>query len=139
MSELSPPFVVCEGGDLIAFDRQEDVESDIEAYDVRDGGLEFFDANGQPLVATVDGHRVHLHAHPAAVPEPERLEARLRSYFTALGARRPRFAAYVHAADRATSLHELLELRLKLSNEPRYGWRSWIRGRLGGKDDDVSA
>jgi hypothetical protein len=130
MSELTPPFVVREGGDLIAFDRLEDVESEIEAYDV--GRLEFFDADGRPLVATVDGYRVHLHADPEATPEPERLEAMLRSYFAGLGVRQLRFADYASAANRATSLHELLQLRLKLSNEPRYGFWSRIRQSLGG-------
>ncbi len=129
MSELTPPFVVREGGDLIAFDRLEDVEAGIEAYDV--GRLEFFDADGRPLVATVDAYRVHLHADPEATPEPERLETMLRRYFAGLGTRRQRFAEYARAAERATSLQELLQLRLKLSNEPRYGFWSRIHRRLG--------
>jgi hypothetical protein len=139
MSEFERPLVVCDGGDLIVFDRLEDLESQIEAYDVRAGRYEFFDGDGKPLVASVDGYRVHLHADPTAVPERERLEARLRSYLTALGARRPRLAGYAHAAERATSLQELLELRLKLSKEPRYGFWCGVRRRLGGNEDEVSA
>jgi hypothetical protein len=120
MSELKSPFVVSDGGDLMAFRRLKDVESQIEAYDA--GGYEFFDANGQRLVATLDGHRVQLHLARSPAPEPERLEAMLRSYFAGLAARQQRFAAYASAADRAASLHELLELRLRLSNEPGGFW-----------------
>ena len=102
MSDLTSPFVLREGDDLIAFDSLENLESAIEAYDV--GKLEFFDANGRPLVATVDGYRVHLHADPEATLEPERLEAMLRSYFAGLGARQQRFARYTNAAEHVTSL-----------------------------------
>jgi hypothetical protein len=130
MSKLTPPFVVRERGDLIVFDRLEDIESQVEAYDV--GSCEFFDANGQRLVSSVDGYRVQLHPDPKSTPEPDRLEAMLRSYLGGLGVRRPRFADYASAANRATSLHELLQLRLKLSNEPRYGFWSRIRQRFDG-------
>lgn len=139
MSELTPPFVVCEGGDLIAFDRLEDVESAIEAYGVREDTLEFFDATGGRLRATVDGYRIRLHRDPAVAPEPERLEVMLRSYFAGLGARGQRFAGYASAADCATSLHELLELRLKLSNEPRYSFCARVRRSLRGHEGGVSA
>jgi hypothetical protein len=136
MSELESPFVVSDGGDLMAFNRLEDVESQIEVYDV--GAYEFFDASGQRLVATLDGYRVHLHAARGAAPEPERLEALLRSYFAGLAARRQRFAAYGSAADRAASLHELLELRLELSNEARGFW-SRLRRKSRGRGDVSSA
>jgi hypothetical protein len=135
-SKLTPPFVVSEGGDLIAFDTLKHVESEIAAYDVE--SLEFFDATGRRLAATVEGYRVALGADVDAKPEPERLESMLRSYFAGLGAREQRFASYATAADRASSLHELLELRLKLSSEPRHRFRSRARRKLGGHDDEVS-
>ncbi|HEV7584660.1 MAG TPA: hypothetical protein VGO14_02665 [Solirubrobacteraceae bacterium] len=135
MSEINPPVVVCEGNDLTAFKRLEDVESHIEAYDV--ASHEFFDSRGQRLLATADGYRVELHPDPEATPEPERLETLIRSYFSRLGTRRPRFADYASAADHAASLHELLDLRLKLSDEQRYGFWSGVRQRLiGHKSSD---
>lgn len=133
MSDLTSPFVLREGDDLIAFDSLENLESAIEAYDV--GKLEFFDANGRPLVATVDGYRVHLHADPEATLEPERLEAMLRSYFAGLGARQQRFARYTNAAEHVTSLQALLQLRLKLSSEPRFPLWARLCQRLGTRDD----
>jgi hypothetical protein len=129
MSELESPFVVSDGGDLMVFHRLEDVESQIETYDA--GGYEFFDANGQRLVAMLDGHRVQLHADRNAAPEPERLEAMLRSYFAGLAAREQRFARYASAADRTVSLRELVELRLRLSNEARGFW-SQLRHKMKG-------
>ena len=135
MPELKPPFVVSEGRDLMAFDRLDDVESHIEAYDVRKGTLEFFDANGQRLEATVDGYRVHVHLDRELKPEPERLEAMLRRYFAGMGARRTRFASYASEAEHASSLQELLELRLKLSNEPRFPLWARFCQRLGIRND----
>jgi hypothetical protein len=129
MPELEAPFVATDGRDLMAFRRLKDVESQIEAYDA--GRYEFFDANGQRLAATLDGHRVQLDLARKAAPEPDRLETMLRSYFAGLAAREQRFEPYASAADRTVSLRELVELRLRLSNEARGFW-SQLRHKLKG-------
>ena len=119
MARLVGPYVVVEGKDVTAFERLQDVESAIEAVDV--AGYEFFDATGRRLAASVEGYRVRLYADPKAAPEPERLETALRDYFAGMAAKHERFAGYEKAADRARTLSDLLDLRIRLSNEPRFG------------------
>jgi len=126
MNDLKSPFVANDRGDVIAFDDLDTMCGDIEAIDA--SKMELFDATGRPLRAVVEGYKWHIDEHRVGDPEPDRLTDILRGYFARLPDQLAGFSARAVAA---SSLEELLQLRIELSGAPDPGrWsklfrRSW--------------
>lgn len=113
MEHLRPPFVANDRGDVVAFQDLATMYADIEAIDA--SKIELFDATGRPLRAVIEGYKWHIDEHHAGDPAPERLTDVLRDYFFRLPIELGEFSA---RAVRATSLEQLLQLRIELSMAP---------------------
>jgi hypothetical protein len=116
MNRLPTPLVANYGGDVFAFDDLEAMQADIEAFDA--SKIELFDATGRPLRAVVEGYKWHVDEYWTGDPDPDRLTDILRDYFSRLPAALAEFSARAVAA---TSLDDLLQLRIELSVAPDPG------------------
>lgn len=123
---MVPPFVVSDRGDVYVVNDLQAMYAQVEAIDA--STMEFFDAAGRPIRVIVEGYKWHVDQHGADVPAPDRLVGILRDYFARLPAALTGFSARAAAA---TSLDELVQLRLELAAAPDPGrWsrlfkRSW--------------
>ena len=111
--DMMPPFVGSEDGDLWLFEKIESPGVEIADID----SMEFFDAEGRPLLIRVDANRVHLEVGVATEKQPERLEALIRGYFRRLP---PKDQVYSARVTDTSSLSELVSLLRDLQAEGHY-------------------
>lgn len=127
MDRLRSPFLANDRGDVYVYDTLEAMRADIEAIDA--SKIEFFDADGRPIRVIVEGYKWHIDEHSADPPAPDRLTDILRDYFARLPEELADFSARASAA---SSLDELLRLRIDLSDFPDPGrWSRLFRRKWG--------
>ena len=112
MTELTPPYLLSEDGDVDVFPTLEAMSSYVEVYDL--DRYEFFDSVGCCLTASADGYQVVIAPNPDGRADPDHLEDLLRTYFLRLSST---FKPYVERAQRAETLAELVKLRSQFEEE----------------------
>ena len=127
MSELTPPFVGSDRGDVYVYDDLSAMYGRIEAVDA--SSMDLFDATGRPLRVVVEGHTWTVDSDRVDPPEPERLISILRSYFARLP---ERFSNYAVRATAAPGLGDLLKLRQELAHESAPGLWAKLFGQSWG-------
>ena len=106
-TQLVPPFVGSERGDLWTFDDL--AAHGIESFDVKD--MEVFDSEGRVLRPVLNGFEVRYEPSPDSPPRPERLTTLIRVFFQRLTKEwQQPFRAEAEACE---SLPELLALLVR--------------------------
>jgi len=83
MSNVQPPIIAWNHGDLLVFEDERTAGRYLEPDDVLAGEYECFDASGLRLGAQVDGQIVYL--IPTNILDPERLVGYLQEFLRAVG------------------------------------------------------
>jgi hypothetical protein len=122
MTEMVPPIVIDEHGDIRIYPTVAIACQALEAIDVTNNEFEAFDSDGRALVLLAHENRVFMEVPPNSHPNPAELERRLRRYINALGADRMGVAS-LHRSPLAVMLQALISFELGFKESRIPFWR----------------